>query len=75
MMYVILPKIGFPSFFTFSILKIFLANILTKTLKHISKDAEFSEEFRSIFAIPAKLFLEKIFILFHFLNRRSYTIG
>jgi hypothetical protein len=65
-MYVILPKNGFPSFFTFSILKIFLANILTKTLKHISKDAEFSEEFRSIFEIPAELFLEKYFHHFSF---------
>ena len=75
MMYVILPKNGFSSYFTFSILKIFLANILTKTLKHISEDVEFSEEFRSMFEITVELFSEKVFIIFHFLNRRSYTIG
>jgi hypothetical protein len=70
-MCIVLPEKGFPGFFTFFISKIFLTNIFSKTLKHISKDAEFCEEFCSIFEIPAELFLKNFSSVFRFLDRRS----
>jgi hypothetical protein len=57
-MYVILSDKVFSGFFTFFNLKIFIVNISSKTVRHISKDAEFCGECFSIFEIPAELLLK-----------------